>query len=600
MPHSDTSWRIPLALSLLVLGIVISLKVIPSIFIVDENNYLVTVVGLQHGRLTVPNTEGLSPSRELLFFDPTATVRAVETTPVASTAPPLYAFLAYPFSWMHWRGLVAINTLSYLATTLMVFAYARRYAIDSSTPWIAAGAFALGSFVIEYALGAWPQLLSVALCTGGIFATGKLINGGPSALAAAAGFLLGVATGVRYQNAAIIAAVGASMLFFERRRWRAIAAFALAAAVPLSTNSLINHVRLDSWNPISKGRYYFNIPVVQGNAGSSLDPALSFWARVVDASVHPPMKGPDFDHWVTHDPSTGANLMLGVVPKKALLQSAPWAVLPLLALGFAWIAKSGLPEGQRQHIRLMSFVVLSVIGAFTIAGTSRHEGLAFNQRYLLELLPLLAITFAWTVDRLGLKMPPLAAGAALGAACALAILAAPPITGGPEVPLWRFRELALFRVPLALAGLLALLWFLVKTGYRVRTLLALAVGASLAWGAAIHLLDDVSWSQRLRSVNLQRTELFDQTLTDSSALVAYWGLKDSAGPLLLDRDIVIIDAHADDGKDAPILIRELLDKQRPVFVFKDGFPPMMLDRILDGLHAVPVSDSVLRVRAAAR
>ena len=254
MPHSDTSWRIPLALSLLVLGIVISLKVIPSIFIVDENNYLVTVVGLQHGRLTVPNTEGLSPSRELLFFDPTATVRAVETTPVASTAPPLYAFLAYPFSWMHWRGLVAVNTLSYLATTLMVFAYARRYAIDSSTPWIAAGAFALGSFVIEYALGAWPQLLSVALCTGAIFATGRLISGGPSALAAAAGFLLGLATGVRDQNAAILAAVGASILFFDRRRWPAMAVFALAAAVPLSANSLINHVRLDSWNPISKGR----------------------------------------------------------------------------------------------------------------------------------------------------------------------------------------------------------------------------------------------------------------------------------------------------------------------------------------------------------
>jgi hypothetical protein len=246
-----------------------------------------------------------------------------------------------------------------------------------------------------------------------------------------------------------------------------------------------------------------------------------------------------------------------------------------------------LPEVQRQHIRLMSFVVLSVIGAFTIAGTSRHEGLAFNQRYLLELLPLLAITFAWTVDRLGLKLPALAAGAALGAACALAILVAPPIAGGPEVPLWRLRDLAL-------------LWFLVKAEYRVRTLLALAVGASLAWGTAIHLFDDVSWSQRLRSANLQRTELFDQALTDGSALVAYWGLKDPAGPLLLDRDIVIIDAHADDGEDAPVLIRELLDKQRAVFVFKDGFPPMMLDRILNGLHAVPVSDRLLRVQADAR
>ena len=44
----------------------------------------------------------LSPSPELLFFDPGPWFRVVSSTPVASTAPPLYAVLALPFSaiWM--------------------------------------------------------------------------------------------------------------------------------------------------------------------------------------------------------------------------------------------------------------------------------------------------------------------------------------------------------------------------------------------------------------------------------------------------------------------------------------------------------------------
>ena len=58
----------------------------------------------------MPGTGGLPPSRELLYFDPAATGREVTTTPVASTAPPLYAPLALPFLLLGWRGLVLLNT----------------------------------------------------------------------------------------------------------------------------------------------------------------------------------------------------------------------------------------------------------------------------------------------------------------------------------------------------------------------------------------------------------------------------------------------------------------------------------------------------------
>src|SRR5438477_7496030 len=103
-----------LLVALLALGAILTASVIPAIFTVDENNYLVNVLALRHGHVTVANTAGLAPSRELVFFDPGPWARSIETTPVVSTAPPLYAFIALPFSWMGWRGLVALNTLAYL------------------------------------------------------------------------------------------------------------------------------------------------------------------------------------------------------------------------------------------------------------------------------------------------------------------------------------------------------------------------------------------------------------------------------------------------------------------------------------------------------
>src|SRR5262245_13776291 len=121
-----------LLVALVALGVGLSLNVVPGVFTVDDNNYLVNVLALRQGRVTIANTEGLPPSRELLFFAPTARSRVVTSTPVASTAPPLYAAIALPFSYLGWRGLVGLNTLAYLVTIYLVFAYTRRYSTDGS------------------------------------------------------------------------------------------------------------------------------------------------------------------------------------------------------------------------------------------------------------------------------------------------------------------------------------------------------------------------------------------------------------------------------------------------------------------------------------
>jgi hypothetical protein len=208
------------AITLVAAGLALSATVVPGVFTVDEDNYLVTVVGLRDGRLTVPGTEGLTPSAELLWFDPAGRYREVHRTPVTSTAPPLYAPLALPFAALGWRGLVGLETLAFLAAAAVVFAYARRYATDTATPWLAAAAFALGGYSIEYAQGAWPHMLTAALAGAAIYLAARTRDGAAAPYAFAAGLAAGIAAGLRYQNVLLAGCVGFGVLLWAPRRLR--------------------------------------------------------------------------------------------------------------------------------------------------------------------------------------------------------------------------------------------------------------------------------------------------------------------------------------------------------------------------------------------
>ena len=84
-------------------------------------------------------------------------------------------------------------------------------------------------------------------------------------------------------------------------------------------------------------------------------------------------------------------------------------------------------------------------------------------------------------------------------------------------------------------------------------------------------------------------------LPDRSAFIAWWGYKHAAVPLLFERDIVILDAYADNGKDAPNLIRHLLEDGRRVVLLADGFPPDVLEQVIRGLNVTPIDVPGMRV-----
>jgi hypothetical protein len=570
------------------LGVLATLSVIPSVFSIDDSNYLVNVVALKGGGVTVLNTAGLPPSNELVAFDPGPWERRIDQTPVASTAPPLYAPLALPFSLLGLRGLIALNTLAYLATTAIVFVTIRRCTVRPEPAWVGGIAVALGSFTLEYALGIWPHAVSFALVTGGLAAATMCLGTKAWRPAVMAGLLLGLSAGVRYQNVVLLVATAAGLLLWSRTRVKTLPAFVTASIVPLALSSAINYFRLGSWNPVSKGPGYLAV-AVPGTAGSWTDPLVMFWARIVDFSTRPPVD------WLlafsTYNLDSGALLMLGVTVKKAVLQSAPWMLAGALVLFLAWVRRGPLSIDQRRLMMFLSVPVAALVGTFALAGVGRDDGLSFNQRYLLELVPLTAIALAIGLDGLSIGPRHLALSAGLGAVATAAALLWGPISSGPEGFVSVGRQLLILKTPLALALLTAAIWALVSAKKVRPVALAVSLGLCLGWSFSLHLLEDVTASQRLRRQNLATTRALEQVIPDRSAVLTYWGAKDAAIPLVMTRDVVILDAKADEGRDAPKLIQALLAQDRRVFFLESGFPPDVRARAVAGVKLVGLPET---------
>jgi len=83
------------------------------------------------------------------------------------------------------------------------------------------------------------------------------------------------------------------------------------------------------------------------------------------------------------------------------------------------------------------------------AGTQRYDGWCHNPRYLLDLMPLLALALAFLAQTAALPWRPVGRGARRSA------LALPPLVASPASP---YRHLALAYAPLALALATVALW----------------------------------------------------------------------------------------------------------------------------------------------
>jgi hypothetical protein len=151
------------------------------------------------------------------------------------------------------------------------------------------------------------------------------------------------------------------------------------------------------------------------------------------------------------------------------------------------------------------------------------------------------------------------------------------------------------KLPLVFAAAVAALWSLHSFGRGRPTLFLGAIGTCLGWGLVLHLGSDVDMSQYMRAWNLARTRVLADVVPDGSAVIAYSGNTNPVIPLLMTRDIVILDAAADDCRDAPSLIRRLLAANRTTFVVEDGISLENLHRMQSGLESSRRTESPLRI-----
>ncbi|RYG62420.1 hypothetical protein EON77_22320 [bacterium] len=149
--RGTSSDALPLTLACVFVFASLCAITVAGTFTVDESHYLATIEALRGGTFRLESTRALSPSIELLSFGAYAYLIG-GSMPVAPVAPPLYAFVALPFSMFGFRALIVLNTLSFVLTGVLVFRLAKYQASRRITAWGALLLFWFGGFSLEYAV----------------------------------------------------------------------------------------------------------------------------------------------------------------------------------------------------------------------------------------------------------------------------------------------------------------------------------------------------------------------------------------------------------------------------------------------------------------
>jgi hypothetical protein len=567
---------------LVVLTLVLAVSAVYGIFTIDENNYMVSVLSLRSGGVEVPGTEGLTRSKELAYFAPQPDRFVVRQQPLASDAPPLYALFALPFSFFGWPGLVWVNILSFVVIAASVYGIVRRTTSSMLAASLAMGTFVLGGYSLEYAQAVWPHMLSAALCIGAFWAAARVRAGHALWYAFVAGVIAGCAAGVREQNIVFAGGIGLGLLVLGPNRLRSSLLCGIGIALPLLVSATVNDQRFGVFHPVPKSNSY--VASVQGAAegpaasgGLGLEPLRVLWTKVVDFSTHPVPADALEARFFHRDQASGA-IMTGTVVKKALMQSAPWTAAALLALLAAWIAGIKFRDANARELMALSLIVAPVLAMIAYAGYAKTDGISHNQRYLLEIVPLLAVALGLVLVRISVRPIQAFLGFVSGvvAAFVVVLLVIPPL-----------RYSLMVNVPLALALIFAIA-FVLAFFRKGQSAFGLLLGMCVGWAFFVHLNDDIRGVNAHRKANLERTEFLDGVVPDHSAIVAYGGSKDPAGPLQMSKDVVILDAWADGGADAPTLVDELLGRGRRVFVLANLMPQSLLDSLGAGRHLEPL------------
>ncbi len=433
--------------------------------------------------------------------------------------------------------------------------------------WLGVALFTLGGYSMEYAQGVWPHMLSVLLCLGAVYSVSIVWLGGNSIYAFLGGLFAGLACGIREQNVFLAACIGLTIVFWGSNKIRSATHYLGGIALPLLASATLNWFRLGVFYPLPKAHSYAHFVTGSVQSDTWLKPIGVFWVKIVDFSAFKYYQ--TFENFVDYsrEPSTGAFLVGGIV-KKAFIQSSPWIALAMVLCIAVWLGKANVPDLKKKILRPLSLLILLPLAMFSMAGF-RMDGLSFNQRYLLEIVPLAAIVVALCVDELSVHKFKVIGGFLFAAlSCAVLLM----------LPTRQFLHVAILKVPLVLGSALIITW-LFKGRETITRVFVVMLGLCLGWSFLVQTID-LAASRNIRTTNAIGLDSLDSKIPDHSALFTFWGAqKSTAGPLQLYKDVVILDAWADMGNDAGTLTHQLLQQKRKIFLFGTGMPPKIVQNI---------------------
>ncbi len=598
-------------LLLLAVAIVGAIVHQPGVFSVDESHYLLASQAVaERGTFQIQNGYERFADPSLLFFYTVVPDRLNDLGTVASV-PPFHALLSVPFLGLagH-RGLIFLNLLAFGLCLVAVRRTAARLCEGSRLPLVATAVFGLCTFSLEYAFGIWPHALSQALMAWTVLLVLEAKSTGRAGvwMALLAGLLGGMATGVRLQNILLLPVLGLAALVWLRLSWTRLAALAAGWLPPIAGMALINQQRLGTLNPFTYGAsssfrgplgQVFSLVVAHPwlLAAAALAVAAcawlwlktrrkAIWAGLAAAALAVALIVPAFRallfHWSTSagfhlvapalapdgGGSAGASLndlgqvLYGGVMKKSLLQAAPFALSVLL---FVFVRRP--QSGTTRRLGFLSAFGLG--GAILLPLVLSAGGWCYNPRYLLELLPALAVVTVFWGARLTPRRTDLLAGALAGVLASLPLILNP---GRVDSPSGGWLPML---IPLALACLLLICTGLAlagPTGWRALTSRAAAalLAAGVLYGGVVHLRVDLTTSLTVRYYAAQILAEGRQAVPDRSVLLAWETRKDVFSPLKLDRDVWIVGLGRRD-RQLPGFIPEALEERR-VVVLRNGIP----------------------------
>ena len=389
-----------------------------------------------------------------------------------------------------------------------------------------------GTYVLDYAFAIWPHSVSLATVVWGLVFFLRAIAGEARAFAPAvvSGLLIGLGMTFRVDNILILPAILAMTTLWAARPFVVLAGGGLGLMPGVSFLALTNQAKFGTLNPLSYGATgqgggidpttYMGLGLVLGvaflgllalrlRAGRGLPravPVVLVMAVVVAALAMAPFRAgigavlwgawlllidaraiPYPEHMVERLP--GGAVLYANLAKKAVAQSAPWlGVLAVLAVPMARARKG---EGRALAVCL----ICASLWMLPFLIRNWHGGMGLNMRYLLPILPCLAIAGAIAItavlDRAGPRgrraLPTAAAFGALAAAlwCLM----------GPDGVLGMGQMLSLWAFGACLAAAVALA---VRPVARVAVVAVWTTGAALGV-AASNAAIDTGLSQMIRA-----------------------------------------------------------------------------------------------------